>query len=251
MTQNKLTLLMAGALVLAVGCGPKYPNCDTDEICQSKREVCVNGMCRQCRDDSHCASYGACGVCNSNACQKRDGCCTTDSECPNGKCWPVAGKPFGQCGKVCDKDHPCPPGYHCNGENQCEPDTECGPNVPCPPGKVCENGKCVSRCTAENIYFDFNESRLREDAKKTLSSNADCAKNQGKPVRVEGHCDERGDAEYNLALGERRASSAKKYLEGVGISNVKTISYGKEKPTCSESNEGCWSKNRRDEFHFE
>ncbi len=165
----------------------------------------------------------------------------------------VAGQNYGWCGKQCDKDHPCPPGQRCNAEGVCEPDVECGPGVPCPPGKVCENGRCVARCEAEAIYFDYNEHRLREDAKGTLSKNGDCAKGRGGTVRIEGHCDERGDAEYNLALGERRANAAKEYLQNLGIAagSIKTISYGKEKPTCTESNEGCWSKNRRDEFHFE
>ncbi len=69
-------------------------------------------------------------------------------------------------------------------------------------------------------------------------------------VVVEGNCDERGTSEYNLALGDRRANAAKSYLVSLGIPSrrIKTISYGKEKPLCTESTEECWSKNRRDHF---
>ena len=67
---------------------------------------------------------------------------------------------------------------------------------------------------------------------------------------IEGHCDERGTNEYNLALGDRRAESAKSFLEDMGIEayRISTVSYGEERPLCTESNEECWSKNRRDQF---
>ena len=70
-------------------------------------------------------------------------------------------------------------------------------------------------------------------------------------MRIEGNCDERGTSEYNMALGDRRATSAMKYLETLGIAadRMTTISYGKEKPICTEHNEACWSKNRRDDLN--
>ena len=70
-------------------------------------------------------------------------------------------------------------------------------------------------------------------------------------VRIEGNCDERGTSEYNMALGDRRAVSAMKYLETMGIAadRMTAISYGKEKPSCTEHNEACWSKNRRDDLN--
>jgi len=101
------------------------------------------------------------------------------------------------------------------------------------------------------IYFDFDKSELREDARATLSELAQWLKdNPTVRVRVDGNCDERGSNEYNLALGENRAASAKKYLVYLGISpdRLETMSYGEEKPVCTESNESCWSKNRRDDF---
>jgi len=103
------------------------------------------------------------------------------------------------------------------------------------------------------VYFDFNESRIRLDQQDTLNTNAECIKSKGQSVQVQGHCDERGTTEYNMALGERRAVSSKSYLKTLGITtgSLSVISYGEEKPTCTQSNEGCWSQNRRAEFIFQ
>jgi peptidoglycan-associated lipoprotein len=101
------------------------------------------------------------------------------------------------------------------------------------------------------IYFDFDRSFVRDDARATMKANADWLKaNPMAKVRIEGNADERGTKEYNQALGQRRATSAKKYLVDMGISakRISLISYGKEKPVCSESSEACWQKNRRDDF---
>jgi len=98
------------------------------------------------------------------------------------------------------------------------------------------------------IYFDFDKYTLKPEAREALKKNADwLSKNPDKKVVVEGNCDERGTNEYNMALGQRRADSAAKYLKDLGIKKdrVSTVSYGKERPECKESNEECWSKNRR------
>jgi peptidoglycan-associated lipoprotein len=101
------------------------------------------------------------------------------------------------------------------------------------------------------IYFDFDKSFVRSDAKDVMKANADWLKaNPNVKVRIEGNCDERGTKEYNQALGQRRAASAKKYLTDLGISakRISLISYGKEKQVCSDATEGCWQKNRRDDL---
>jgi len=101
------------------------------------------------------------------------------------------------------------------------------------------------------VYFDFDRSFIRDDARALMKSNADWLKaNPRVRIRIEGNCDERGTKEYNQALGQRRATSAKKYLTDLGISakRISLISYGKEKPVCSEGNEDCWQKNRRDDI---
>jgi peptidoglycan-associated lipoprotein len=101
------------------------------------------------------------------------------------------------------------------------------------------------------IYFDFDRSFIRDDAKAAMKANAEYLKaNPNVKIKIEGNCDERGTKEYNQALGQRRATSAKKYLTDMGISakRISLISYGKEKPSCTEHTEDCWQKNRRDDF---
>jgi peptidoglycan-associated lipoprotein len=104
----------------------------------------------------------------------------------------------------------------------------------------------------ETVYFDFDKSDLRQDARVTLSRNAEIMLKTRtlKKVRIEGHCDERGSAEYNMALGERRAIAVQQYLVTLGVQpdRLSVISYGKEKPAVMGSGEEAWAKNRRAEF---
>ena len=102
-----------------------------------------------------------------------------------------------------------------------------------------------------DIYFDFDRYVIRTDARRALDENAGILK--GRPVKkvvIEGHCDERGTTDYNLALGERRAEAARRYLTTLGVdaSKISIISFGKEKPFCKEHNETCWQNNRRGHF---
>jgi len=103
----------------------------------------------------------------------------------------------------------------------------------------------------ENIYFAFDKSNLDDKAQATLKKNAEFLKTYPNVyTTIEGHTDERGTAEYNLALGERRAESAKSFLVDMGIEayRISTVSYGEERTVCTEKNEECWAKNRRDNF---
>jgi peptidoglycan-associated lipoprotein len=104
----------------------------------------------------------------------------------------------------------------------------------------------------ETVYFDFDKAELRQDARDVLSKNAETIlKSLSKSkIQIEGHCDERGSAEYNLALGENRAKSVQKYLTTLGVkaANLSVISYGKEKPAVTGNDEAAWAKNRRAEF---
>jgi len=107
----------------------------------------------------------------------------------------------------------------------------------------------------QDVYYDYDKSEVREDGRAVLQKDADLIKAilsdfPSAVITLEGHCDERGSAEYNLGLGDRRATSAKEFLTQVGLpaDRLKTISYGKERPACTESNEACWAKNRRAHF---
>lgn len=104
---------------------------------------------------------------------------------------------------------------------------------------------------AQDIYFDFDKADLRPQSQQILAHLAEVIKaHPNWKVQIEGNCDERGSTEYNLALGERRADAARQALVqgGVSADALKTISYGKEKPVCTESNEDCWQRNRHDHF---
>lgn len=100
----------------------------------------------------------------------------------------------------------------------------------------------------DRVFFDFDKYNLKADAQATLQRQAAWLKQYASNnVTIEGHCDERGTREYNLALGERRANAVRDYLVAQGIdgNRIKTISYGEERPVCGESTEDCWAQNRR------
>jgi len=109
----------------------------------------------------------------------------------------------------------------------------------------------VESAALRDVYFDFDRYDVRAGDKGTLDENAKWLKsNQSALLLIEGHADERGTNEYNLALGERRAKATRDYLVSVGVDagRITVISYGEERPTCTEKAEGCWAKNRRAHF---
>jgi peptidoglycan-associated lipoprotein len=127
------------------------------------------------------------------------------------------------------------------------------PPPPPPPAKAptVSGAELLSR-EAQDAYFDYDKSDIRDDARQALTRDADLLKRifASDPtfnVVLEGHCDERGSAEYNLGLGDRRATSAKDFLVQLGVpaDRIRTISYGKERPVCTEANEECYQRNRR------
>ena len=133
------------------------------------------------------------------------------------------------------------------------------PQRPAPPPQLTEEqifaNKSLAELNAErpltDVYFDLDESTIRDDAKAPLQRNADWMKRwTSTQVTVEGHADERGSAEYNLGLGSRRADSVKQYLVSLGVQagRITVVSKGKEQPVCTDHNEGCWQQNRRGHF---
>lgn len=137
--------------------------------------------------------------------------------------------------------------------------TVTGPAPPPPPANVSSTrrGTLESRVQSDlqDALYDYDSNNIRDDARVALTADADALKRifadfPTAKVNVEGHCDERGSAEYNLGLGDRRATSARDFLVQLGVpaDRLMTISYGKERPVCTESDESCWQRNRRAHF---
>jgi peptidoglycan-associated lipoprotein len=106
----------------------------------------------------------------------------------------------------------------------------------------------------KDVYFDYDKSNIRADQQSAVRGDAQFLQQHPNiNFVIEGHCDDRGSTEYNLALGDQRASSVKNALVTMGVdaSRIKTISYGKEKPFCMEDNESCWQQNRRGHFVYQ
>jgi len=255
---NKVRLLSLSSLALItlslMGCPPPWPKCESNDHCKENREtgqvltyVCVEGTCKECAIDGDCAEGF---VCRSNACEPKPEC-TTNAQCTGGLICRAE-----KCVPECTADAACGQGMKCEG-SRCVPDVECTGDSGCPEGEVCNaTGECEAApepeitCTLETVFFDFNSDNLSGEAQRTLDANADCIRQKGASVRLDGHADERGTEEYNLQLGERRASAAKKYLTNLGVdgSSLQTNSYGEERPATSGSDEGSWAQNRRVEF---
>jgi peptidoglycan-associated lipoprotein len=136
--------------------------------------------------------------------------------------------------------------------------TVTGPAAPPPPpAPASRGGTLESRVLSDlrDALFDYDSNNIRDDARAALTADADALKRifadfPTATIVVEGHCDERGSAEYNLGLGDRRSTAARDFLAQLGVpaDRLKTISYGKERPVCTESDESCWQRNRRAHF---
>jgi peptidoglycan-associated lipoprotein len=232
--------------VLGTGCKPSYPKCDNDKDCNSDghKGVCIDGMCQECGKDGDCQAGF---VCRTNKCVPKPEC-ENDSQCPTPKICRNE-----KCILECSADADCGQGMQCK-NNRCQAKAECAQDADCGGNRKCVEGMCQSpqACTMDPVHFAYNESTLDDSAKATLQKNVECMKTLGKAkVTIAGNCDDRGTEEYNLHLGQRRADAAKKYLIGLGVSKhaLKTVSYGKDKPSCSDASESCWSQNRRVDFN--
>jgi peptidoglycan-associated lipoprotein len=129
------------------------------------------------------------------------------------------------------------------------------PPAPPPPPKPQRSISEILEQDVQDIYFDYDRSEIREDARATLSRNADVLKQllseyPSATIVIEGHADERGSSEYNLGLADRRATGTKEFLVQLGVSGdrLRPVSYGEERPQCTESEESCWQRNRRAHF---
>ena len=198
-------------------------------------------MCQQCRDDRDCGSGQ---LCKGGRCEAG---CRGDEDCPGGqvcrdeKCVP------------CESDADCGEGGRCR-QGRCLKPGQCATDEDCPENHECQNGMCVAPppvaakgpCTPSPVYFDFNEHVLTTSATQTLQQNADCIKKvTRRKMRLEGHCDPRGTEEYNMALGDRRAQSVKRYLTRLGISRARLRVVSKGKLEATGSSETGWGRPQR------
>lgn len=252
---SRLRMLCAIAAlgVCVQGCPPKFPKCDDDTQCTEHGMVCVNGTCKQCRDNGQCKpGY----ECMDNACVEKPECnvnddCQNGLICKNHKCVPQ-----------CTSDTECKGNEKCQ-DNKCIPRPQCDDEHPCPDGKICQDNKCVEgpkgenqgtsgagECTLSTVYFGFNEFSLTEQARTDIDKNAECIKKKSRSVTVEGNTDERGTDEYNITLGNRRADAVRRYLVNLGIpeNQITIVSYGRERPADPGHTEQAWAKNRRADF---
>ncbi|MEZ4468357.1 MAG: peptidoglycan-associated lipoprotein Pal [bacterium] len=252
-----LQALFLGAVgLVATACGPTYPKCENDEHCAEKGEYCLNGRCQQCRENSQCEGAGM--ECASGRCQRRAGYCDESVSCPgNQKCRD------NECGAECLDNSECTGNTYCSG-GSCIEKPECGEgadNPTCPAGSECVGGRCqvsLTDCSGGGanggggaVYFDYDRHNIKPNQRGKLDAIAACLKGDNTaPMRIEGHCDERGTEEYNLALGERRADAARRYLQskGVDAGRLSTVSFGENRPAANGSNEAAWRQNRRAEF---
>jgi peptidoglycan-associated lipoprotein len=233
-----LSLCVTGVLAFGA-CKPKVKpgECKSSADCEKQEgygKVCVEGRCQECAADTDC----------------KDGFVCRDSRC----------EPKPQC----TSDEQCPPGQSCQNEQcvareagTCASDRDCGPD------QQCQDGRCAARAPQASsecadagsftVRFGFDQSNLTADSQGTLQKLADCLKaTPAKRVVAQGYADERGTAQYNVALGNRRAESARKYLEDLGVGGkTETVSFGEENAMCSDATEACWEQNRRVEFQVE
>lgn len=244
-TPTTTLLWMPCVAIMLVACGgkPEYPACEGDDDC--KGQICIDKRCVECATDTQCVKkYGAGATCQANRCSvppKAE--CVGDGDCKDG----------GKC-----RDQKCAPA------NSCKADVDCGDGKECFGGlcreKTASTNNVSSQCRDVNnpgkialqtVRFDYDKADIRPEAKAILDQNAECLKQAPEQnVVVEGHCDDRGTTEYNLSLGEQRASGVVKYLDRLGANGkrLRVVSKGKNAPVCSQATEDCYAQNRRVEF---
>jgi peptidoglycan-associated lipoprotein len=133
-------------------------------------------------------------------------------------------------------------------ETICQRDTDCGQGFLCLENRCTAITPGLAECSSGRVHFDYDDSTIRTEEYPTLQRIARCLQaDQAMSIVIDGNTDERGTIEYNLALGDRRARAVASYLRDLGVSpdRIATVTYGKDRPVCTEHDEACWYKNRR------
>jgi peptidoglycan-associated lipoprotein len=216
------------------GCGgPRYPSCDNDEQCtnDTHRGVCVDHLCTECR-----ASTG----------------CPAGRECVAGMCKPGEG--------YCDDNTACAGGGDCQ-DHQCQKQKiasvplECGDDKPCAGGSRCENGHCVGPPKGgpgcQNFpppKFDYESPELHPETREVLQRLATCLSSgslKGAKVLLTGHCDARGEYEFNMSLGAQRAENVKTFLSTLGVPADRVVTSSRGKLDATGGDDAGWANDRR------
>jgi hypothetical protein len=226
-------VFVAGLASFAIdGCGgPRYPSCQNDGQCNSDghKGVCVNGLCTECRDNAGCP----------------DG-----QECQSGAC--------GASG-TCVDDKGCASGSSCGEDKKCHPapvaSVECDDAHACTGSSHCENGHCVTPpqggpgCTDFPApKFDYESPELSAQSKETLQRLVKCISTgslKGAKVLLTGHCDARGEYEFNMGLGAQRAENVKTFIVGLGLPVGKIQTSSRGKLDAAGADEAGWANDRR------
>lgn len=228
-----ISALLAMFAALLAGCpGVEYPNCRGDQDCRQRREFCVNGRCQQCRTTADCPA---------------------ENTCLRNRC--VAGL------NACEGDNDCLVNQRCE-NRRCVPRTECDASRACPSGRACVSGRCVVEeeapdpednrgrlCQFEPIYFGFDREDLDPTARASLTRAAQCLERERNSRYVLiGRTDPRGTAEYNLALGERRARAVQRYMTALGVAEARLAVSSEGMEAAAGTDEQSWARDRRVDF---
>jgi outer membrane protein OmpA-like peptidoglycan-associated protein len=220
------------AMVVIGGCsGPRYPSCDNDEQCNTEGHhgVCMEHLCTECRDDKGCA---------------------VGQKCQSGACADVA--------NYCDDKRPCSDG-DCGEDKRCHPKekvaVECDDTHACAGAAHCENGHCAyppqggPGCTSfPALHFDYDSKELPADAKAVLQRLAGCVSTgslKTAKVLLTGHCDPRGEYEFNMVLGAERAENVKSMLTALGVPDARVTTSSRGKLDATGTDEATWTQDRR------
>jgi peptidoglycan-associated lipoprotein len=224
-----MAAIVAATVVVGVACGgPTYPSCDNDGQCNAdgkhpETRVCLDHKCVECRDDAACGNGRAC---RAGRCEARVTECDDKNPCPGGAALasrePVA----------CDDEHPCKGA-----------------------GERCQNGHCVAPDQGGpgcrdfgSPSFEFDSLELSASTKATLQRLAGCVTTgslKGRKVLLTGHCDPRGENEYNMGLGAQRSASAKDFLMSLGVGTEQVVTSSRGKLDAVGTDESGWVKDRR------
>jgi peptidoglycan-associated lipoprotein len=221
------------ALAELAGCGgPRYPSCDNDDQCNTDGHhgVCVDHQCTECRDDKGCP---------------------TGQSCQSGACTAIP--------DYCDDKHACGEGGQCGEDKRCKQlpkvIAECDDSHPCPTGARCENDHCVRPpaggpgCTDfPAVHFDYDSRDLPPDSRAVLQRLAGCVTTgslKGAKVLLTGHCDPRGEYEFNMVLGAERAENVRAELTQLGVQASKVTTSSRGKLDATGTDESSWARDRR------